>query len=289
MLAAPAAAHAAKKSYYVSLGDSYAQGYQPSTGGVTRGYTNEGYTDFLYKRLKAQRKNRGLKLVKLGCGGATTDSLMNGTKPCPGLDLPYASDSKATSQLTYAAKWMHQQRKRGNRIAYVTLSVGGNDFAACARAGDMDQVVACALAGVNGMKGNLPDITRTVRRAAGKKAIFAGSTYPDVTLGEWVQGGTTGQDFARASVALFRDQINPAMKSAYRAQKAGFVDATRGFGGYMPFDRTTTLDPYGAIPQSVANICTYGWYCEVRDIHLRASGYRKLAGEYAAVIRKLER
>src|SRR3712207_8987263 len=56
----------------------------------------------------------------------------------------------------------------------------------------------------------------------------------------------------------FRDQINPALKSGYASQKIGFVDATAGFGAYIPFEQTTTLAPYGEIPKNVANICTLG-------------------------------
>ena len=93
---------------------------------------------------------------------------------------------------------------------------------------------------------------------------------------------------------MFRTQVNPALKSAYAKRKIGFVDATAGFGGYIPLDRTTPLAPYGEIPRAVANICKFGWYCIDRgdkgaDIHLRTAGYKKLAGEYAVEIRKLSK
>jgi lysophospholipase L1-like esterase len=279
VLALPAAASArTPTTYYVSLGDSYAQGVQPIGPGLADIPTNKGYTDFVYKTLK--HSHPGLKLVKLGCGGATTDSLINGTKSC-GEKLPYKSMSKATSQLTYAAKFM---RAHKGQIAFVTLSIGGNDFAHCAGAGDFNAILSCTANGIQTMKGNLPVIAKTIRKAAGPKAKIAANTYPDVVLGAYVTGDT-GKTLAGASVSVFKDQVNPALKSAYKQQKINFVDATTAFGAYIPFDQTTNLAPYGTIPKAVANICTFAWYCVDRgtkgpDIHLRPAGYKKLADLY---------
>jgi lysophospholipase L1-like esterase len=274
-LALPSVAAAAKKkTYYVSLGDSYAAGYQPN------GVVNHGFTDYLYKSLR--KSNPGLQLVKLGCGGATTESMIKGNKPCSESYLPYASTSKKTAQLTYASRWLRAHRKQ---VRYVTLTIGGNDFASCVKAGDFNAVVACAGKGIEKMKKNLPVIAKALRGAAGKKPVIVGSTYPDVVLGAWIQGGD-GQNIAKASVPVFHDQINPAMKKAYTKQKIGFVDATAKFGGYIPLDQTTTVDPYGDIPQAVANICKFGWFCERPDIHLRSNGYAKLAKLFLAEIRR---
>src|SRR5690349_2126502 len=102
-LALPAAADArAKTSYYVSFGDSYSQGFQPIGPNQADIFTNSGFNDFAYKALR--KTHPGLKAVKLGCGGATTNSMINGTQGCIE-KLPYKSNSRATSQLTYAKKW----------------------------------------------------------------------------------------------------------------------------------------------------------------------------------------
>jgi len=276
-LALPAAAVAKKAptSYYVSVGDSYAQGYQPD------GTVNHGYTDYLYA--KAMKLLPGLKLVRLGCGGATTGSLINGTRPCPNTKL-YASTSKATSQLTYGARFMRSHR---GQIALVTMSIGGNDVAPCATAPDITAILNCVTTGVAEIKKNLTVIASSLRSAAGPKATIIGSTYPDVVLGQYIRS-EQGKGLAAASVAIFRDQINPALKSAYAAQQIRFVDATTAFGGYVPFDQTVTDAPYGVIPQAVANICTLGWYCTtqpVPDIHLKSPGYSKLADLYMAQLK----
>jgi lysophospholipase L1-like esterase len=286
LLFLPAGVHARTPTkYYVSLGDSYSQGVQPIGPNQADVPTNQGFTDFLYP--KARKLIPGLKLVKLGCGRATTDSLINGTRRCAEPGLPYASVSRATSQLTYATKFLRRHRKS---VALVTLSIGGNNFDGCpANGGDLTAVATCVANGIAKMKQDLPTIASALRRAAGSKAIIIGSTYPDVALGAWILG-PTGMQVAQLSVPLFRQQVNPALKSAYAARRIGFVDATSAFGGYTPLTQTTVLAPFGTIPVATANICNRAWYCVPRpdgpDLHLRASGYRKLASLYLAALKK---
>ena len=58
---------------YVSLGDSYAAGVQPS--GPHQGSTTRN--GFAYQVVDAaKRKGYDLRLTNFGCGGATTDSLL---------------------------------------------------------------------------------------------------------------------------------------------------------------------------------------------------------------------
>jgi hypothetical protein len=74
-LAAPASAQAAKpqQQYYVSLGDSYASGFQPTAAGQGANTRN----GFAYQVPKlARARGYRLELVNFGCGGATTDSLL---------------------------------------------------------------------------------------------------------------------------------------------------------------------------------------------------------------------
>lgn len=275
-LALPASAAArTKTSYYVALGDSYAQGVQAIGPGGADVPTTKGFNNFAFKKLR--KKHHGLKFVQLGCGGATTDSMINGTKPCGEKKLPYKSTSKATSQLTYAAKWIKAHR---GRVAYITVSIGGNDFARCAGAGDFNAVLTCASQGIAQMKKNLPVIAKKLRKAAGRKTVIVGSTYPDVVLGAYVQSDS-GKQLAAASVSVFKDQVNPTLKKAYAKQKIRFADTTTAFGSFIPFSKTTTLAPYGQIPVAVANICKLAWYCTPRaggpDIHLKTAGYAKFA------------
>ena len=65
-----ASAAAPAKQLYVSLGDSYASGYQPGVVRSESGNTRNGFA-FQVPRFAAPRGYR-LKLVNFGCGGATT-------------------------------------------------------------------------------------------------------------------------------------------------------------------------------------------------------------------------
>ena len=63
----------AAASYYLSLGDSLAQGVQPDAAG-TDVETNQGYPNQLYAALRPF--DLGLQLVKLGCPGETTGTML---------------------------------------------------------------------------------------------------------------------------------------------------------------------------------------------------------------------
>src|SRR5262245_286440 len=83
LLAAPVARADNEVKYYLSLGDSLAQGYQP----IGRTWTplgfpgyNHGYPDEL---LKLAREPSGhLQGWKLGCGGETTATMLVGALWC---------------------------------------------------------------------------------------------------------------------------------------------------------------------------------------------------------------
>src|SRR5580693_1221945 len=73
----PATSHhvAAPASYYLALGDSLSQGVQPDASGASV-ETNEGYPDQLYAMLHRTRPS--LRLVRLGCPGETTVTMLHG-------------------------------------------------------------------------------------------------------------------------------------------------------------------------------------------------------------------
>ena len=58
LLALPATA-AAKTTYYLSLGDSYASGVQPIGPGGADTFTNQGYTDVVYNACAARTAASG--------------------------------------------------------------------------------------------------------------------------------------------------------------------------------------------------------------------------------------
>ena len=107
-LAAHRAAASTTSTYYLSLGDSLAQGVQPNSSGVSV-ETNQGYPNQLFAALRTA--NPSLKLVKLGCPGETTGTMINGgicTYP-------------TGSQLSQAAAFLASHR---GRVQLVTSTSG---------------------------------------------------------------------------------------------------------------------------------------------------------------------
>jgi len=265
----PAAASAAP-SLYVNLGDSYATGFQRiGPDGVGRS-TRQGYADQLVRLLPA-RGLRRLRLVNFGCGGATSRSL-NRARGCrPAIARTVGGPRyEGRTQLQAAERFL--RRNRGD-VGLVTIAIGGNDFTPCA--GEGDAAAACVLRGVEAIRRELPVTLRRLRAAAGPRVPVVGITYPNVLLAEVVRGN---QALADLATVAFRDVINPAYRTLYRAAGARFVDVTEGFGAYLPFAQTTTLAPYGTIPVAVARICELTYACgRLRDIHATTAGYREVA------------
>jgi lysophospholipase L1-like esterase len=292
MLAVPTAGLAAKghghhkkpakaaQKLYVSLGDSYAAGYQPTGVGVGATTTN----GFAYQ-LPAAAKSRGyrLKLVNFGCGGATTTSILNQIGCAPTSLGPGGTAYATTTQAAAATAFVKAHRKQ---VGLITVSIGGNDVTSCAKAEDP---IPCVGAAVAGIKQNVSALTQQLRAAAGPKVPIVGITYPDVILGAWLKGTDAAQNLARLSVVAFQSLINPALKDSYASGRAGFVDVTAATGAYGPLDQTTSLDPYGVIPVPVAKVCELTYYCEFGDIHARTDGYRLIADMIAATLPRSKR
>jgi lysophospholipase L1-like esterase len=273
------AAHAAGKpgkQFYLSLGDSYAVGYQ----GDVKKTTHNGFADQLLPL--ARKKGYDFTLVNQGCGGATTTSMLQ-QKGCPALALaPGAANYSNRTQVQAAVAFITKHRAR---MGLVTISIGGNDVDVCITQPDPLTCVA------NNMKGavtNLKSIVRQLRRAGGPSLRIVGTTYPDVLLGAWVRQdvfGTNAFNLATSSLTGFDKYVNPGLKKAYSSGHAKFVDVTRATGAYGPFD-TTTFAPYGTIPTPVAKACKLTFFCQFLDIHMRTPGYGIIAKLIAGTLLK---
>ena len=264
------AAHAAakpRKQFYLSLGDSYAVGYQ----GDVKKTTHNGFADQLVPL--ARKKGYAFTLVNQGCGGATTTSMLQ-QKGCPALALaPGAANYPNQTQVQAAVAFVKKYRAR---MGLVTISIGGNDVDKCIPQADPLPCVA------NNMKGavkNLESIVRQLRRAGGPGIRIVGTTYPDVVLGAWVRQdvfGANAFNLATTSLTAFDKYINPGLRKAYKSGNAKFVDVTTATGAFGPFD-TSTLAPYGTVPTPVAKACRLTFFCQFLDIHMRTPGYGIIA------------
>lgn len=275
LLLLPAAAQAkASPQYYVSLGDSYASGYQPTNGNTTAGFAYQvgGF---------AKQRGYRLKLVNFGCGGATTTTLLR-QKGCPKrAQGPGAPDYSKTTQIAAAERFIRENRRN---VKLITVSISGNDVTKCAKV-PIAQVGDCVSGALTGINTNLSQTVKRLRTAAGPKPKIVGITYPDVILGGWVRPG--GRALAEPSVAVFKNLVNPALKKQYESVKGSFVDVTAATGAYTPLDQTTTLAPYGVIPVAVAKVCELTWFCKRGDIHANKTGYRAIAQLVAGELPRL--
>ncbi|MBJ7332754.1 MAG: hypothetical protein JHC95_22860 [Solirubrobacteraceae bacterium] len=276
-LAIPSAADAATKSQYlVSLGDSYAAGYQ-ATGIGTGKNTRNG---FAYQ-VPGLAKKRGykLKLVNFGCGGATTTSILGEKLKAGAKCLGPGAPTFTGTQIAAAEKFLKANR---DEVGLVTVSIGGNDVTACAKA---ESAVDCVGKAIPKLEKNVKALVKRLRAAAGPKVRITGITYPDVILGAWV-GENPNQDLAKLSVVAFKSLMNPALKKAYEGVDGKFVDVTTATGAYTPLEQTTELAPYGVIPTAVAEACRLSFYCQYRDIHATTEGYRIIADLVAKTLPK---
>ncbi|MEO9138716.1 MAG: GDSL-type esterase/lipase family protein [Jatrophihabitans sp.] len=252
---------------YVSIGDSYAAGYQPTApqkGSTTRnGFAYQVVTD-------AKAKGYDYSLVNFGCSGATTASILN--KPgCPEKFLGPGAPSYSQTQAAAAEAYLKSHR---GKIGLVTVSIGGNDITYC---GGVANPTACLAGALGTVETNLKTLVTGLRAAAGPNVRIVGITYPDVLLGNSLSTDATKKQTATLSVFAFRTLINPALKAAYASVGARFVDVTAATGAYGSLDEKTTLPPYGSIPVPVAKICTLTYFCEFQDIHPRTKGYGIIA------------
>jgi lysophospholipase L1-like esterase len=267
------AASAASTKYYVSLGDSYSVGYQPSPkpGGATSGYT------------AVVAAGTHMKLVNFGCGGATTTSILE-TVGCAAPYGPPAATGRATYPTqTQAAAAEAFIRAHQGAIGLITVSIGGNDVTACATNANP---VSCVATVTTEIKTHVGTLAQGLRAAAGAGVPIIGLTYPDVVLGKWVYPSSKpNKSLATLSVTAFKSLINPALSQAYTSAGGTFVDVTAKTGAYTPLTKTIKLAPYGSIPVAVASVCKLTWYCQLGNIHAKTVGYRLIGAQILAAYR----
>ena len=247
--------------FYVSIGDSYAAGFEVGPGSPG---------GFATKVVAGVAPKYKLILRNFGCGGATTTSLMSSIGCAAALDSPGGMSYPHATQLAAALAFIHA---RHGRIGLITISIGGNDLG-----GSADNVAPIAH--------NISIIAARLRAAAGRSVPIIGLTYPDVDLANWLNG-PGGIDIAEQSITAFQGTINPEWKAAYALSNVTFVDVTAAFGAYIPLSHVVTYSTYGAIPDAVDRICTLTGMCTNANLHPTNAGYSLIAQLIVHAYRKL--
>ncbi|OLR92445.1 GDSL-type esterase/lipase family protein [Actinokineospora bangkokensis] len=259
--------------YYVSLGDSYAAGYRP-TGTDSGGTSTDGFAYQVAEKTVVH--GLPMQLANFGCTGVTSTQLRSEPGCAESALGPNPAPYGGLSQAAAAVEFVKQHK---GRIGLVTVVVGGNDVRPCLpiQAAPRPDAVPCLQAAVQQLRTNLSAVLGALREAAGPDVPIVGLTYPDMLLGAWVSGGAGGQEIAAASVAVFRDLLNPALQAEYAAVGAEFVDVTSATDAYVPLAQTTTVPGYGVLPTAVAAACLYTYYCRYGDVHPTFDGHRVIA------------
>jgi lysophospholipase L1-like esterase len=249
-------------TFYLALGDSLAQGVQPDAGG-TSVETGQGYPDQLYAALRGSHP--GLRLVKLGCPGETTGTMIHG-----GI-CPYAQGS----QLAAAAAFLTAHR---GHIFLVTMDIGANDPEACGSVASMRSLASCAGANFPQAVRNLATILTRLRTAGGAGVRIVGMSYYLPALAVW-RSGLTGRALAWATERLaagYNDLLD-------RAYSAAGVRVANVFGAFFTsdFGHDVTVSGVGTVPRNVALICQWTWECAIPprgpNQHANDTGYGVIA------------
>ena len=261
--AAPGSSGVHAKTYYVSVGDSLAAGVQPIGDPANLYRTSAGYAEQLLAIGRATSPK--LALVKLGCPGETTTTMIDGG--ICGYDHG--------AQLDEAVSFL---RAHQAQVAFVTIDIGANDFPC--------QAAECVPAGAAAIARNLPVILARLRAAAGPNVPIVGMTIYNPFLATWFLG-PDGQAFARASASQLLGPVNALLTGIYAASGAGIADIETAFSS-NDFDTLVTLPGAGTIPLNVARICMWTWVCAPApygpDNHANADGYAVIARAYATAL-----
>jgi lysophospholipase L1-like esterase len=254
--------------YYVSIGDSYAAGYQPSASdqGAT---TLNGFAYQVADQAKAS--GRPVQLMNFGCSGATSVKIVS-QAGCeagalgPG-GVPYPDQAQAVAAVNFVAA--HR-----DSIALVTVVMGGNDVNPCLAATDPP---TCVEEAIPVLRRNVDGLLQAIRAEVGDSVPIIGLTYPDVYLGAYLKGDEASKKLADNSRTLFKNYLNPALAAAYSARHAKFVDITTASGAYDTMNERVDVPPYGSIPTPVARVCELTFYCQYQDVHPTNAGYTFIA------------
>ena len=251
-------------SYYLALGDSLSRGVQPDTAGVSV-ETGQGYPDQVYAALRPRYP--ALQLVKLGCPGETTSTMINGgICRYPG-----------GSQLAAAVAFLRAHR---GHVLLVTLDIGANDTEDCGSWASL-RAASCLRTDIPGSVSHLSTIVARLRAAAGPDVRIVGMSYYLPALAEW-RAGTPGQAIAWLTERLAAG-YNELLNHAYTASGARVANV---FGAFDTgnFATRVTMPGLGTLPRNVALICQWTWQCAAPprgpNQHANQAGYGVIAGAF---------
>ena len=266
---------ASTTNYYVSIGDSYAAGYQPAHGGVAAGTGKDGFA------YRVAARSPGLTLVNFGCAGATSSTLRR-QDGCAAANLgPNATPYSTQSQLAAATQFI---AAHPGHVSLITVVVGGNDLLDCGSA-LRTSWSSCAGTALGQIRTNIGAAVQAIRTAVGAATPIVGISYPDVYLGLYLQPGARARALAAQSIGYFSGTLNPLLRAAYASAGASFVDGAAATGADDPVTVKQAYGSLGPLPRPVAELCRLTYVCDLSDIHPKPAGYAVIADQVISTAR----
>ncbi len=259
------AAVAQTPHYYLALGDSLSQGYQPNSNGIGLD-TDQGYVDDIENAELATDPT--LQVEKLGCPGETTKTFVNG-----GICPTYSS------QLHAATKFL---RLHGADTSFVTIDIGANNVDNCLVGTTVN--LPCINKGINQINKQLPVILAALQAADPGVTIY-GMNYYDPYLAAYLDG-SAGQQLASLSLILAQS-VNSTLATIYGNYNVPVADVADAYGtSDNTFNNGDTIGG-NPVPDDVYNICALTYMCAPSpvgpNIHANPTGYQTIANAFLAV------
>ena len=249
--------------YYLSLGDSLAQGFQFFAPGQPY-YSPDGYVPLVHAGLSAS--DRKLRLNNISCGGESTVSLLGGSQ-LPGVASSCGSPAFYRDlyphkvQVDEAVNFLHAHK---GKIAVVTIDIGGNDVLPCLSTLDP----ACIQLGLGRIATNLDRILDELQAAAPGVRIVGMTYYNPVACVLPVNPG-----LAAASQQIVLN-LNAVLLSVYGAHGVEVVDVAGAFA----------VANLAASAQAAA---AWTWFCHPQhfgNVHPNSVGYQVIADAFLDVL-----
>ncbi|OIQ77036.1 hypothetical protein GALL_412740 [mine drainage metagenome] len=242
-----------ERSYYLSLGDSLAYGYQPNlvaAGDLDPAHYNSYAEDFA-------RLDRRVTLVNYGCPGETTSTLVSGGCPWPMTAL-HDSYGEAGSQLAAATAFLTAHR---GHVSLVTIDIGSNDLLALvgtcqATTNSTTALEACLSTGlpatISTIATNYVTLLGTVKKLAPEARVVMFNLYNPLAL--TLPGSDQLVGVVNQALAGVAARAGAQVADAFRA-----INVTAG----------STVEK--------ASVCLLTWECtSYANVHPNTLGYSAL-------------
>ena len=225
--------------------------------------TGQGYPDRLFAVL--YRRAPGLRLIKLGCSGETTRTMIRGG----------ICAYRGGSQLTAAEQFLRAHRRQ---VSLITIDIGANDPNSCILSFSLSKLPACIDGNVRHTAADLAAILRGLRAAGGRQVRIVGMSYYVPELAGWLDG-RIGQEIAVLTERLAAG-YNRLLAGIYRRYGARVANVFAAFHS-GDFAGRVRLPGIGVVPRNVAAVCRWTWSCAARprgpNEHANNAGYGIIA------------